>query len=86
MGLLVHFRLVLLRPFCVALMPLATHLRVRWQRDYASIAAATVKVFIAPKIFSYPQAGPADYPIFRVAKAFLHHRLQIRRAVRWAIE
>jgi hypothetical protein len=36
---------------------------VRWQRDYASIAAATVKVFIAPKIFSYPQAGSADYPI-----------------------
>jgi hypothetical protein len=44
-------------------MPLATHLSVRWQRDHASIAAATVKVFIARKIFSYPQAGPADYPI-----------------------
>jgi hypothetical protein len=22
-----------------------------------------------PKIFSYPQAGPADYPIFEIAKA-----------------
>ncbi len=34
-------------------MPLATHLRAL-ARDCASIAAATVKVFIARKIFSYP--------------------------------
>src|SRR5437763_11890869 len=32
-GLLVHFRLFLFRLLCVALMPLATHLRLRWQRD-----------------------------------------------------
>src|SRR5258705_9796806 len=32
-GLLVHFRLFLLRLLCVALMPFAAHLRMRWQRD-----------------------------------------------------